>query len=108
MAEFNPTDRANDMADGYTRRRSEVKEPRELLHYKSLLNRARSNPENHSMPICHKHIGQLASSIHKRELSDTVIVLVPPGRDPHRAAIDTQPRTGSGAGKLRDSGHRGS
>ena len=84
MAEFNPRDLANDMAYGYTRRRSEVKEPRELLHYKSLLNKARSNPENHSMPICHKHIGQLASSIHKRELSDTVIVLVPPGRDPHR------------------------
>ena len=53
--------------------------------YKSLLNKARSNPENYNMPICHKHIGQLASSIHKRELSDTVIVLVTPGRDPHRA-----------------------
>lgn len=59
-------------------------EPKELLHYKGLLNKARSDPENHSMPICHRHIGQLASSIHKRELSDTVIVLVPPGRDINR------------------------
>jgi hypothetical protein len=84
MAEFNPRNLANDMAYRYTRRRSEVKEPRELLHYKRLLNKARSNPEDHSMPICHKHIGQLASSIHKREISDTVIVLVPPGRDPQR------------------------
>jgi len=82
MAEFNPTDRANDMADGYTRRRSEVKEPRELLHYKSLLNKARSNPENHSMPICHKHIfghgnrvGPTGSRCESRETSGVLSLL---------------------------------
>ena len=71
-------------SDGYTRRNPGMGVTKELLHYKNLLNQARGDPENYSMPICHRHIGMLASSIHKRELSDTVIVLVPPGRDANR------------------------
>ena len=53
--------------------------------YIDLLRHAIHDPENNSMPVCHDHLVGLATSIHKRRLSDTVIVLVQPGRDAGRA-----------------------
>jgi hypothetical protein len=53
--------------------------------YIHLLRQAIRDPENNSMPVCHDHLVGLATSIHQRRLSDTVIVLVQPGRDPSRA-----------------------
>ena len=51
--------------------------------YTKLLREAHKEPETKSMPTCHEHIEALAQSIHLRQLSDTVIVLVEPGiREP--------------------------
>ena len=41
--------------------------------------RAKVEPEKHSMPICYKHIEDLAQSIRRRELTNSVLVLVEPG-----------------------------
>ena len=53
--------------------------------YMHILRQAIRDPENNSMPVCYDHLEGLAASIHKRRLSDTVIVLVEPGRDASRA-----------------------
>ena len=46
-------------------------------------------PEKHSMPICYRHIEDLAQSISRRELTDSVIVLVEPGlADPDRVSLN--------------------
>ena len=51
--------------------------------YTKLLREAHDLPDAKSMPACHEHIEALAQSIHLRQLSDTVIVLVEPGiREP--------------------------
>jgi len=47
--------------------------------YFAKLLRAKVEPEKHSMPICYKHIEDLALSISRRELTDSVLVLVEPG-----------------------------
>ena len=47
--------------------------------YLAQLIRAKVEPEKHSMPICYRHIEGLAQSISRRELTDSVIVLVEPG-----------------------------
>ena len=47
--------------------------------YLAKLIRAKVEPEKHSMPICSKHIEGLAQSISRREMTDSVIVLVEPG-----------------------------
>ena len=47
--------------------------------YFAKLIRAKSEPEKHSLPICYRHIEDLAQSISRRELTDSVFVLVEPG-----------------------------
>ena len=64
---------------------------RELPHrgkgYFAQLIKAKEEPENHSTPICYRHIEDLAQSISRRELTDSVIVLVEPGlADPDRVS----------------------
>jgi len=55
--------------------------------YVAKLIRAKVEPEKHSMPICYRHIEDLAQSISRRELTDSVIVLVEPGlADPDRVS----------------------
>ena len=57
--------------------------------YFAKLIRAKSEPEKHSMPICCRHIEDLAQSISRRELTDSVIVLVEPGlADPDRVSLN--------------------
>ena len=57
--------------------------------YLAKLIRAKVEPEKHSMPICYRHIEDLAQSINRRELTDSVIVLVEPGlADPDRALFN--------------------
>ena len=51
--------------------------------YTKLLREAHDQPETRSMPTCHEHIEALAQSIHRRKLTDAVLVLVDPGiREP--------------------------
>ena len=51
--------------------------------YTKLLREAHDQPGTRSMPTCHEHIEALAQSIHRRKLTDAVIVLVDPGiREP--------------------------
>ena len=47
--------------------------------YFAQLIKAKDEPENHSMPICHRHIEGLAQSISRREMTEAVVVLVDPG-----------------------------
>ena len=47
--------------------------------YFAQLIKAKDEPENHSMPICHRHIEGLAQSISRREMTEAVVVLVGPG-----------------------------
>ena len=47
--------------------------------YFAQLIKAKDEPENHSMPICHRHIEGLAQSISQREMTEFVLVLVEPG-----------------------------
>jgi len=47
--------------------------------YLDKLIRAKIEPEKHSMPICYKHIEGLAQSISRREMTESVLVLVEPG-----------------------------
>ena len=55
--------------------------------YLAQLIRAKSEPEKHGMPICYRHIEDLAQSISRRELTDSVLVLVEPGlADPDRVS----------------------
>jgi len=57
--------------------------------YFAKLIRAKVEPEKHSMPICYRHIEDLAQSISRRELTDSVIVLVEPGlADPDRVSLN--------------------
>ena len=57
--------------------------------YLAKLIRAKVEPEKHSMPICYRHIEDLAQSINRRELTDSVIVLVEPGlADPDRLSTN--------------------
>ena len=46
--------------------------------YFAQLIKAKDEPENHSMPICHRHIEGLAQSISRREMTEAVVVLVDP------------------------------
>ena len=48
-------------------------------HYIRVLKEAHDWPEKRTMPTCHEHIEALAQSIHRRGLTDTVIVMVDPG-----------------------------
>jgi len=53
------------------------------FNYIRLLSEAQAEPDAKSMPACHEHIEALAQSIHRRKLTDAVIVLVDPGiREP--------------------------
>ena len=55
--------------------------------YVAKLIRAKVEPEKHSMPICYKPIEGLAQSISRREMTDSVLVLVKPGlADPDRVS----------------------
>ena len=55
--------------------------------YFAKLIRAKSEPEKHSMPICYRHIEGLAQSISRREMTESVLVLVEPGlADPDRVS----------------------
>ena len=47
--------------------------------YVAKLIRAKVEPEKHSMPICYRHIEDLAQSISRRGLTESVLVLVEPG-----------------------------
>ena len=47
--------------------------------YFAQLIKAKDEPENHSMPICHRHIEGPAQSIIQREMTESVLVLVEPG-----------------------------
>ena len=47
--------------------------------YFAQLIRAKVEPEKHSMPICYRHIEGLAQSISRREMTESVLVLVEPG-----------------------------
>ena len=55
--------------------------------YLAKIIRAKVEREKHSMPICYRHIEDLSQSINRRELTDSVIVLVEPGlADPDRVS----------------------
>ena len=47
--------------------------------YVAQLIKAKDEPENHSMPICHRHIEGLAQSISQGEMTESVLALVEPG-----------------------------
>jgi hypothetical protein len=47
--------------------------------YFAKLIRAKSEPEKHSTPICYKHVGGLAQSVSRREMTESVLVLVKSG-----------------------------
>ena len=47
-------------------------------YFAQLIN-AKEEPEKHSMPICYRHIEGLAQSIRRREMTESVLVLVEPG-----------------------------
>jgi len=47
--------------------------------YLAKLIKAKAQPEKHSMPICYRHIEDLAQSISRREMTEAVVVLVDPG-----------------------------
>ena len=55
----------------------------DVTHYIGLLTKARTRPDRDSIPVCHFHVEEMAQSIHRREMADTVIVVVDPGiREP--------------------------
>jgi len=51
----------------------------DVTHYIGLLSKARTRPDLDSIPVCHFHVEAMAQSIHRREMADTVIVVVKPG-----------------------------
>ena len=51
----------------------------DVTHYIGLLTKARTRPDRDSIPVCHFHVEEMAQSIHRRELEDTVLVVVGPG-----------------------------
>ena len=51
----------------------------DVTHYIGLLSKAMTRPDLDSIPVCHFHVEAMAQSIHRRELVDTVIVVVKPG-----------------------------
>ena len=57
--------------------------------YFAQLIKAKVEPEKHSMPICYRHIEDLAQSISRREMTGSVLVLVEPGpADPDRLSTN--------------------
>ena len=46
-------------------------------HFAQLIN-ARFEPETYSIPVCYRHIEGLAQSISRREMTESVLVLVDP------------------------------
>ena len=57
--------------------------------YFAQLIKAKSEPEKHGMPICYRHIEDLAQSISRREMTESVLVLVEPGlADPDRLSTN--------------------
>ena len=76
-------------ADYRTPRPARRRYPSGSQEYLAKLIRAKVEPEKHSMPICYRHIEDLAQSISRRELTDSVIVLVEPGlADPDRVSLN--------------------
>ena len=74
-------------ADYRTPKQARRRYPSGSQEYLAKLIRAKVEPEKHSMPICYKHIEGLAQSISRREMTDSVIVLVKPGlADPDRVS----------------------
>ena len=51
----------------------------DATHYVGLLNKAMTRPDRESIPVCHFHVEAMARPIHRRELEDTVLVVVGPG-----------------------------
>lgn len=49
------------------------------LNYHVKLTRAKVEPEKYSMPVCYRHIEDIAQTISKRGLTESVLVLVEPG-----------------------------
>ena len=47
-------------------------------YFAQLIN-ARFEPETYSIPVCYRHIEGLAQSIRRREMTESVLVLVEPG-----------------------------
>jgi hypothetical protein len=47
--------------------------------YVGLLSKAKTRPDRDSLPVCYLHVEEMAQSIHRREMVDTVIVVVKPG-----------------------------
>ena len=66
-------------ADYRTPKQARMGYPSGSQEYLAKLIRAKEEPEKHSMPICYEHIEGLAQSISRRELTDSVLVLVEPG-----------------------------
>ena len=55
--------------------------------YFAQLIKAKSEPEKHGMPICYRHIEDLAQSISRRGVTESVLVLVEPGlADPNQVS----------------------
>ena len=73
----------------------------DVTHYIGLLTEARTRPDRDSIPVCHFHVEAMARSIHRRELEDTVLVVVGPGiKEPELFSCilcqkDGQPSSGS-------------
>ena len=47
-------------------------------YFAQLIN-SRHEPETYSIPVCYRHIEGLAQSISRREMTESVLVLVEPG-----------------------------
>ena len=56
-------------------------------YFAQLIN-SRHEPETYSIPVCYRHIEGLAQSIRRREMTESVLVLVEPGH-PYPESLST-------------------
>ncbi len=60
------------------RPKGELLPPSRAKYFAQLIN-SRQEPETYSIPVCYRHIEGLAQSISRREMTESVLVLVEPG-----------------------------
>ena len=60
------------------RSKGEPLPPSRAKYFAQLIN-SRHEPETYSIPVCYRHIEGLAQSISRREMTESVLVLVEPG-----------------------------
>ncbi len=70
--------------------------------YFAQLIKAKSEPEKHGMPICYRHIEDLAQSISRRGLTESVLVLVEPGLPTQTRLVPTCSVASCVNGRVRD------